>query len=1315
MSDKYKKDLNIFYNKIKLPTKIEDFSDENYIEKISLQIAGNKEKNVYLIKFSPNCLSNMGSLRVIHPSKKVMEEIREIRGKKDSFIIAAFSLDMLIHKTKFKSFGHKSVIFDFKKIWGLVDFVMVNTEDKTWVNHKFTSFMPSITYTSQNIIHLSHHSDFLYIYHTPEFFKDIDQENARELVAKIPDPFWVRGDTLKNEIIVPENVLDIEIKKVSKLKDFEIRVEDDFFSKAIKAAPELQNPKKSTLFNSLATENNEKIKNEIINYVISDAWYENEAIFDKLMTFLDTLVVRHLYLIAVYSVYEIENNIKSLKPEYNKLLKAGLLNKDISSHLVTDMRKLGGSVWLAETFHGLDIEEAEALCDLLEEGNINPKFSASYIEEHYDAYKKGVKKNSKNMMSLEEYRNKMSDHAVKLSKILEDPKFRVLSYINAFLCSTKNYLVPYGYLGSNPLTYYNCMLETGKRKNSKEEYFADIRNKLFIVCYLPGFLSSVMADDEFIKWYSNKVENNSLLSNPYLKSLNKSHEKYIKSFMNLDIIKLLKQTSSNIKPCYIPVVFRYGAFASTTALIRSNANVSNRMEFELYDSPERLHNQYSEKEKGVMPKSVNKPKDHSIDNGMSLFSLNLTNNNEQGLRHFMLKVAQLYNLDFKVGISGNLDQAMTQALLLGMATKVKKGDVVLDEDQMFYMTYLYCIFMAHSVDHTVDEILMSSNTFLLNPEDKKYPILNVADFFSRPVFGLYKNDKFKSLVKKYEDSLKPKSEKIRDYYVNRVKKLSDVYEDIYNFNCLYSSLSEGSLYGLLSTHSERHSTLLEQYARKKKAEIDGGFSGNDEKKRVFNYNQYSEVNQYKNFVAQNKMVATGVEITSSHNKQIERDFNSYSTNKDNIAYLKYNFKDKKFDAVHKNKKIDQKNEDGVVYAKKQNTRYCYGYFNSFFTKNRITTFYKIKDKSGKYLIDLHEEKYSFATPNSDSKLYRISPDVMNNKDDFKKVAKDIIKSYKYISFDQQRKEIVKSFGEDLSTTNYELWVGLSHQAISCFSVLDDLSSLESSNAFIDALYYLKLMQLYYGRTISFLMVDSRKVVSTKTHYYLPTESEFKNHLKTAFRNASKPVIERFLIILNIYNSEIDKNTLDLVLCRLPIILFNKIGQRSKLIALQLYIHKQKKKDYKSEIGFSAWFESIFYNQNTFLSRDYIGNNTTIMKLVGQVKSRCSGYKQNLINQQIENRQRELNFYQILMKLIQITTYHKILSRSKTTNTSILLCDLLGRPEYEEINQIINNLFIQKNIEGDRYKAFHTKLVAIENTYKGINEIYRSDFFEIVSK
>ncbi|MFV9930682.1 MAG: hypothetical protein AB8V32_00075 [Francisella endosymbiont of Hyalomma scupense] len=106
----------------------------------------------------------------------------------------------MIHKIKFATFGHKSVIFDFKKLWGLIDFVVVHTDDKAWVNHKFTSFMTSITYCNQNIIHLAYHSDFLYIYHTPN---NIDQENARELVAKIPESFWVRPDMKENKINIP--------------------------------------------------------------------------------------------------------------------------------------------------------------------------------------------------------------------------------------------------------------------------------------------------------------------------------------------------------------------------------------------------------------------------------------------------------------------------------------------------------------------------------------------------------------------------------------------------------------------------------------------------------------------------------------------------------------------------------------------------------------------------------------------------------------------------------------------------------------------------------------------------------------------------------------------------------------------------------------------------------------------------------------------------------------------------------------------------------------------------------------------------------
>ena len=41
---------------------------------------------------------------------------------------------------------------------------------------------------------------------------------------------------------------------------------------------------------------------------------------------------------------------------------------------------------------------------------------------------------------------------------------------------------------------------------------------------------------------------------------------------------------------------------------------------------------------------------------------------------------------------------------------------------------------------------------------------------------------------------------------------------------------------------------------------------------------------------------------------------------------------------------------------------------------------------------------------------------------------------------------------------------------------------------------------------------------------------------------------------------------------------------------------------------------------------YIGSNILIIKLVKQLKSGCSQYKRNMINQQIENRENKLNFY-----------------------------------------------------------------------------------------
>ncbi|MDE4951078.1 hypothetical protein, partial [Francisella tularensis] len=81
----------------------------------------------------------------------------------------------------------------------------------------------------------------------------------------------------------------------------------------------------------------------------------------------------------------------------------------------------------------------------------------------------------------------------------------------------------------------------------------------------------------------------------------------------------------------------------------------------------------------------------------------------------------------------------------------------------------------------------------------------------------------------------------------------------------------------------------------------------------------------------------------------------------------------------------------------------------------------------------------------------------------------------------------------------------------------------------------------------------------------------------------KPVIERLLIILNIYNKTIDDNTLILIRCRLTIILFENEEQKLKLKALQKYADAYKNNNYKNEINFRAWFESIYHVQNLSLS------------------------------------------------------------------------------------------------------------------------------------
>ncbi|APC92448.1 MULTISPECIES: hypothetical protein [Francisella] len=210
-----KKTLNINFEEVSLPTKLSEFTNKS--DKKSLG-----GSNLYILTLSGKSFLTASS-KLLNPSESFMEHIENIRNKEKAYIIIVLSLDEIVDKIKFVTFGHKSVIFDFKKIWGLVDFIAVHTNDKNWVHHKFTSFIPSITYANQNILNLPYHSDFLYIYHTPEYY-NLNRENARNLVAKIPNPFWVRGDQKENKFNFNENLSDIEIKnlkdKIDKIKKF---------------------------------------------------------------------------------------------------------------------------------------------------------------------------------------------------------------------------------------------------------------------------------------------------------------------------------------------------------------------------------------------------------------------------------------------------------------------------------------------------------------------------------------------------------------------------------------------------------------------------------------------------------------------------------------------------------------------------------------------------------------------------------------------------------------------------------------------------------------------------------------------------------------------------------------------------------------------------------------------------------------------------------------------------------------------------------------------------------------------------------------
>ncbi|MDE4965811.1 hypothetical protein, partial [Francisella tularensis] len=79
----------------------------------------------------------------------------------------------------------------------------------------------------------------------------------------------------------------------------------------------------------------------------------------------------------------------------------------------------------------------------------------------------------------------------------------------------------------------------------------------------------------------------------------------------------------------------------------------------------------------------------------------------------------------------------------------------------------------------------------------------------------------------------------------------------------------------------------------------------------------------------------------------------------------------------------------------------------------------------------------------------------------------------------------------------------------------------------------------------------------------------------------------------------------------------------------------------------------------------------------------------------------------IIRLIEISTYHRILTKSIITKTTSLLYDILNKPEFQTINKSIKKLFIYKNkdLNTDKYKSFHTKIITIEKTYKKINSLY----------
>jgi len=268
----------------------------------------------------------------------------------------------------------------------------------------------------------------------------------------------------------------------------------------------------------------------------------------------------------------------------------------------------------------------------------------------------------------------------------------------------------YGALGSNPTAYLN-LLKHGEPNNREAEF----RGKMYLIYKLNHFANAVMLSEQ-------KTEH----INQWLKKNNKGWS------IDNDLVAAMNARG----PKNIPPVFRYGANASHTSLLRKNktnaemaqnlpnitvkeATLSNVGKYSLNKffrqklSTRELMNQTGEWD--VNKANTNKPL--NFVSGGALFKpatqtlFNVSENTDPskvaGATQY-LESAKRLGLPQIAGISGTLDQGIILAGLVGLGID-QNQDVREAELQAIKLAYL--AFMLPANDHSVHEIMQSSKTF----------------------------------------------------------------------------------------------------------------------------------------------------------------------------------------------------------------------------------------------------------------------------------------------------------------------------------------------------------------------------------------------------------------------------------------------------------------------------------------------------------------------------------------------------------------------------------------------------------------------------